>query len=1734
MHSRGRHGALLLAAVLVALLALAAAPVLAKSTHEYTGVSFGPGGPGVGSFGDPQALAVDSAGNVYVYDNAAGGSVYKFNAAGQPESFSASKTNVIGGVGHAGFPAVDELAVSAAGATKGDLYVANDSAVGIYSSQTGEKLGELNSGVQTSGGPWANPCGVAVDPKGDVYVGLETGGHVNRYAPAGAVAENKDYTSSLNGLPGESCNLAADAEENVYVTTWEHGPVTRYAPIEFGALTATGTEVDKTGSTIAVDPNGNDLYIDEQTQFAEYDLTAEPPSLLATSGAAGSPGALSGSFGIAANSSSGQVYAAQGNGTVEIFGPLVTLVEHTLTVTNEGSTGTGTVTSSPVGIDCGATCSAQFVQNTTATLTATPGPHSKFTGWSGPDAGSCGTASTCEVPIGTSNRAVTATFAFGTARWSLALTHHNAYGAQRSSCPGGHESLPGEPNCGVDPFTGSGTTFSRDSGGNEYRIAVTNTGDAPPTELVGVSDRLPAGIVVFGTVKSNIAQGWTCVVEASATAVTCTRPPEALAPGASYPPIVIHTWAHRDANSAANVVSVEGGGTATVTSSDPTTVTEAVPFGIHTFVTSVVESAGAPFTDAAGHPFAASAELVFNYTPAGIAGLTGAGGGPKSITVDLPPGFLGNPQTTAQCPLGVLATGPTIQCPLASAVGYVSIALGPGGGIVGGRASPFTPVILQEDNPVYALIASPGHPAQFGFRVNGAAVILTGSVRSDGDYGVTLSAQGIPDSPKLLASRFTFCGNGENVTAGAFGPTPRCNLLSAQPEAFLTNPAHCSSQAPTTTVRATPWNEPSTEVSKTVYTGVNLVGETPSPSESFLIGCSSGGLAERWTGATIALTPESTRADTPTGFAFGLATPQSTDATKPATPELKDTSVVLPAGMTVSPSAANGLQGCTDAQLGLRSSAPGDCPAASQIGTAAIFTPLLSASPVIEGVPRAGEALTCAEGSWDGSPSFAYRWLRDGIAIAGASGREYTPASGDEGKTIQCQVLASNASGSSAGVSRGVVVAVTVRNEEGEIESFNYEPGSPPPLQQSRLAPPTGSASVGGLLNCGTAAWKGEPALVYRWLHDGVAIPGAAAPQFTPTIADEGRAIQCELTATNPGGTVIADGEAAVVAPQGTSLPPLLGAPVQGRVFIGAPLCAPCSSQDAQEGHIFRLFIEAQAPERGVTVKLAGNVSADPATGRLTAVFKDNPQLPFEELGLAFKGGPRAPVATPQACGQAKTTSDLTPWSSEPVAGEPQGTPDALPSSAFTVDWDGHGAACPSGVPFAPAFLAQTASSTAGAFTPFTAEFSRGDREQDLGAVSVQTPPGLLGKIAGIPRCPEAQANAGSCSPESEIGTSTVQAGAGSEPLTVSGGRVYLTGRYRGQPFGLSIVVPAVAGPFNLGDVVVRASIAVDPATGQLTVVSDPLPQIQDGVPFRLRRVDVEVNRPGFIFNPTNCAAQQVTATLTGVPLNAGEASRSSRVSSPFAAGGCSKLPFKPMFAASTLGNGNFHGASLDVRISQRAGEAAIHGVDTQLPLVLPSRLATLQKACTESQFTANPAGCPAGSVVGFARAITPVLSAPLTGPAYLVSHGGAAFPDLDIVLQGEGVTILLTGSTDIKNGVTFSRFETVPDAPISSFELTLPGGPGAVLAATRNLCALTNTVIVTKHVTRRVRGHRKHVIVKVKKSIPEPLLMPTTITGQNGAVVRQTTRVAVTGCSKANPKRNAKKSRKGREHKRV
>jgi hypothetical protein len=557
---------------------------------------------------------------------------------------------------------------------------------------------------------------------------------------------------------------------------------------------------------------------------------------------------------------------------------------------------------------------------------------------------------------------------------------------------------------------------------------------------------------------------------------------------------------------------------------------------------------------------------------------------------------------------------------------------------------------------------------------------------------------------------------------------------------------------------------------------------------------------------------------------------------------------------------------------------------------------------------------------------------------------------------------------------------------------------------------------------------------------------------------------------------------------------PLLAHKLEGSVYLAQQESNPFNS-------LLAIYVVVESKTDGVHVKLAGQVHADPVTGQLTTTFDGNrapvfagkpelegePQLPFSDLRLKFFGGPRAALMTPD-CGTYAASALLTPWSGT-LAVAP-----AVPS--FTISTN-----CGGG--FAPSFLAGTVSNQAGGFSPLVTSISRTDQDQKLGQVSVKVPRGVLGMLSRVSLCGEAQAEEGSCPSASQIGHVTASAGAGPNPVFLpQAGRqedpVYLTGSYKGGAFGLAIVVHPEAGPFNLGPkpIVVRAGLYVDPHTAQVTVVTDALPTIVKGIPLDVRSATVTIDRAGsmgvnqFIFNPTNCEPLSATGTIGSTQ------GASANVSSRFQAADCASLPFKPKFAVSTWGGTSKKlGASLDVKVTSGAGQANIGKVHVTLPKQLPARLTTLQKACTEAAFALNPATCPAASDVGFATAVSPVLSQPLRGPAYLVSHGGAAFPDLVVVLQGQGadqgVRLDLVGNTNIKKSITTSAFNTVPDAPISSFELKLPQGPYSALGA--NLPASAHGALCATKLT-----------------------MPTTLTGQNGAQFQQSTRIAVAGCPKA------------------
>jgi len=509
---------------------------------------------------------------------------------------------------------------------------------------------------------------------------------------------------------------------------------------------------------------------------------------------------------------------------------------------------------------------------------------------------------------------------------------------------------------------------------------------------------------------------------------------------------------------------------------------------------------------------------------------------------------------------------------------------------------------------------------------------------------------------------------------------------------------------------------------------------------------------------------------------------------------------------------------------------------------------------------------------------------------------------------------------------------------------------------------------------------------------------------------------------------------------------PLLEEELEGTVYLAAQEENPFHS-------LLALYLVVESPRFGLTLKLPGEVKPDPSTGRLTATFDNNPQLPFERLTLHFRGGgPRSTLATPEICGHFETTGSLEPWSAE--------NGEALPIHEAGFDTSGTCASSDATRPFSPSFVAGTTGTQAGAYAPLVIKLARKDGEQELTRLDFTLPPGLTAKLAGIPYCADSAIDAAkgktgkaeqadpSCPGASQIGTVDTAAGVGSEPIHV-GGKVYLAGPYEGAPLSSVVITPAVAGPFDLGNVVVRAPLFVNPETAQITAKSDEIPHILKGIPLKLRAVEIKVDRQDFSLNPTTCEPMKVGSTMTG--LNGGAASPSSR----FQVGNCGALAFKPQLKIQLKGATKRTGhpaLKAVVTYPQGAGYANIARAQVNLPHGEFLDQGNLNKTCTKPVLIAG--SCPAKSVYGKAKAWTPLLDKPLEGPVYLVGGYGYKLPALVAELNGQ-IRVLLVGKVDsgANKGIR-NTFEVVPDAPVSRFVLEMKGGKKyGLLENSENLC---------------------------------------------------------------------------------
>jgi hypothetical protein len=600
------------------------------------------------------------------------------------------------------------------------------------------------------------------------------------------------------------------------------------------------------------------------------------------------------------------------------------------------------------------------------------------------------------------------------------------------------------------------------------------------------------------------------------------------------------------------------------------------------------------------------------------------------------------------------------------------------------------------------------------------------------------------------------------------------------------------------------------------------------------------------------------------------------------------------------------------------------------------------------------------------------------------------------------------------------------------------------------------------------------PALkdVTTTLPEGVAISPSAADGLDGC-ADEGPDDQVHYKTTDPVtcpdaskvGSVIAT--TPLLARRDEVTDEIIGAePVSGDVYVIKPHAGDLSPAGDQDGK-YRLLVQVNSAKFGVNLKLPGVVTADRATGRLTARFADNPQVPAKHLRLVFDPGARAALVNPVACGAAKTSSVLTSWSrggtrSDGVA--VAGVPDATPSSSYGVSWDGAGGGCPSSLPFSPAVSAGVSDTQARGSSPFTFDLTRGDRQDVITGVNVGLPGGLLASVKDVPLCSDADANAGTCPAASGVGLATVAAGPGDSPFYLRDQPVSLTGPYKGAPYGLAIAVHAVAGPFDLGTVVVRQALNVDVDDAHATVVSDPLPTIRDGVPFRVRRVHVVVDRPGFMQSPSSCDPLTMTTNV----FSAG--GQTANLSTPLQFGGCDKLPFAPKLALKLTGAkeakvGGHPG--FEALVTQRPGEAGIKSVTVTLPLslALDPNNAESDSLCEYVDGLRDQ--CPAKSVIGSVTAISPLLKTPVNGKVFFVKGVRTdpktgrqirTLPTLLMELRGE-VNLNIRGTNSVPDNKHLTgTFPMIPDAPISSFSLKLNGGKKGILVITDgndNICSV-------------------------------------------------------------------------------
>jgi hypothetical protein len=528
---------------------------------------------------------------------------------------------------------------------------------------------------------------------------------------------------------------------------------------------------------------------------------------------------------------------------------------------------------------------------------------------------------------------------------------------------------------------------------------------------------------------------------------------------------------------------------------------------------------------------------------------------------------------------------------------------------------------------------------------------------------------------------------------------------------------------------------------------------------------------------------------------------------------------------------------------------------------------------------------------------------------------------------------------------------------------------------------------------------------------------------------------------------------------------PLLEENVNGSLFIAKPYENPFNS-------LLAMYVVIKNPKLGIIVKQPLNVIPDPVTGQLTTVSEDMPQLPFSHFKLHFREGTRSPLASPPGCGTYNASAELYPYA---------GGPPLTTTSAFEIIVGPESKPCPSGglPPFKPGLIAGTLNNAAGRYSPFNVRLFRNDSEQEITHFSIKLPPGVIGKLAGIPFCSDAaiaaaKARTGphggqeefdnpSCPAASQIGRTLAGSGVGPS-LAYAPGKLYLAGPYHGSAISLVSITAGIVGPFDIGTVVVREAFKIDPETAEVfldATGSDPIPHIIKGIPVHLRDIRAYTDRPEFVMNPTGCERTSTASTLLGSGLDFGSEAddRPVTVSTPFQAADCAALKFEPKLALKLKGGtarGQHPAFSATLRMKGH-GESNVKRAQVTLPRSEFLENAHIKTICTRVQFRAQ--ACPAESIYGYAKATTPILDEPLSGPVYLRSSEHQ-LPDLVAELKNGQITVDLVGRVDSLNGRIRNTFEAAPDAPVKSFTLTMQGGKKGLLVNSTNICTGNHKVI--------------------------------------------------------------------------